>query len=68
MSAHQLNKLVVWQKAIALAKEIYLISEALPTDEKFGLTSQMKRCAISIPSLILQKEREEITQKSSFIF
>ncbi|MDY3548498.1 four helix bundle protein [Riemerella anatipestifer] len=54
MSAHQLNKLVVWQKAIALAKEIYLISEALPTNEKFGLTSQMKRCAISIPSNIAE--------------
>ncbi|MDY3363261.1 four helix bundle protein [Riemerella anatipestifer] len=54
MSAHQLNKLLVWQKAIALAKEIYLISEVLPTDEKFGLTSQMKRCAISIPSNIAE--------------
>lgn len=37
-----------------LAKEIYLMSTNLPTDEKFGLVSQMKRSAVSIPSNIAE--------------
>ncbi|MEL6483236.1 MAG: four helix bundle protein, partial [Bacteroidota bacterium] len=39
----------VWQDAIKLVKEIYLLTKALPQTEKFGLISQMQRCAISIP-------------------
>ncbi|MGD9972100.1 MAG: four helix bundle protein [Desulfatirhabdiaceae bacterium] len=42
--------LVVWQKSMALVTEIYKISKEFPKDEVYGLTSQMRRCAISIPS------------------
>jgi len=44
--------LLVWQKAITLVKEIYLLTKTLPEEEKFGLISQMRRCAVSIPSNI----------------
>ena len=46
--------LLVWQKAITLVKEIYLLTKTLPDEEKFGLTSQMRRCSVSIPSNIAE--------------
>jgi four helix bundle protein len=46
--------LLVWQKAITLVKEIYLLTKTLPEEEKFGLISQMRRCAVSIPSNIAE--------------
>ncbi len=42
--------LEVWQKAMALAQEIYRGTARFPSDEKFGLVSQMRRAAVSIPS------------------
>ena len=42
--------LQVWQKSMALVTEVYKISKGFPKDEAYGLTSQMRRCAISIPS------------------
>lgn len=48
------KQLVVWQRSIELANEIYRITEGLPRTEKFGLISQMRRCAISIPSNIAE--------------
>ena len=49
---HNFQKLIFWQKSMNLAKEVYLLCHKLPQDEQFGLVSQMKRCAISIPSNI----------------
>ena len=37
-----------------LVEEIYFLSKKLPDDEKFGLTSQIKRCSVSIPSNIAE--------------
>jgi four helix bundle protein len=42
------HDLVAWQKAMALAEEIYSVTSAFPAEERFGLTSQMRRCAVSI--------------------
>ncbi len=42
--------LQVWQKSMTLVTEIYKISKGFPKNEAYGLTSQMRRCAISIPS------------------
>lgn len=49
---HNIEKLEIWKKSINLVKQVYLIISDLPKDEKFGLSSQIKRCAISIPSNI----------------
>ena len=50
MDKNGYKKLVVWQKAIDLTVNIYRLTERLPSEEKYGLTSQMRRCAVSIAS------------------
>ena len=42
----------IWQRSRALVKEIYTLAENFPSDERYGLTKQIKRCSISIPSNI----------------
>lgn len=49
--------LVVWQKSIELAREIYAITEQFPKSELFGLTAQMRKCSVSIPSNIAEGSR-----------
>lgn len=44
--------LLIWQKAMELVTNCYAISADFPKDEQFGLTSQIRRCSISIPSNI----------------
>lgn len=46
--------LVVWQKAVDLSVEVYNWSHKLPKSEVFGLTSQIRRAAISIPSNVAE--------------
>ena len=48
------KKLRVWQEALELVKRVYQITSELPKDEKFGLISQMRRAAVSIPSNIAE--------------
>lgn len=54
--------LLVWQKGIALVKSIYLLCEKLPKEKRFGLQSQMKRAAVSIPSNIAEGYGRNYTQ------
>jgi len=46
--------LVVWQKAVELVTEIYKATSTFPREEMFGLTSQMRRSAVSVPSNIAE--------------
>jgi len=46
--------LLVWQKSMALVTEIYSSLRSLPTDEIYGLSSQIKRSAVSVPSNIAE--------------
>jgi four helix bundle protein len=46
------KELKVWQKAIELVTNTYLKTQNFPKEEVFGLTSQIRRCAVSIPSNI----------------
>ena len=46
--------LIVWQKSMNLVVEIYKLTENFPRSEIYGLVSQMRRCAVSIPSNIAE--------------
>ena len=46
--------LVVWQRGMELAKLVYAVSARLPTAEQFGLVSQVRRAAVSVPSNIAE--------------
>lgn len=48
------KELIVWQKSMTLVKELYKITEHFPSSEQFGLTSQMRRVSVSIPSNIAE--------------
>ncbi|PIB27619.1 four helix bundle protein [Maribacter sp. 4U21] len=54
MRLFSFEKLKVWQKSRNLAIMIYKTTKVFPDDEKFGLISQMRRCAISISSNIAE--------------
>ena len=48
------RRLMVWQQAMSLAKECYLLTKPFPREEQFGLTSQIRRAAVSIPANIAE--------------
>lgn len=54
MSVRFYRDLIAWQKSIDLVETIYRISQRFPSDEKFGLTSQLRRAAVSIPSNVAE--------------
>ena len=57
------EKLEVWHKAIDFADAVYSITRAFPDDERFGLTSQMRRAAVSIPSNIAEGSARASTRE-----
>lgn len=54
MSEFRFEKLVVWQRAIDFADFIYGVTQTFPSDEKFGLSSQMRRAAVSVSSNVAE--------------
>lgn len=54
MKQYSFEKLIVWQEARVLVKSIYTITRSFPKEEIFGITSQMRRAAISISSNIAE--------------
>ncbi len=56
--AKRFEQLIVWQKAHALVLAIYRISESFPRTETYGLTSQLRRSAVSIPANIAEGFRK----------
>lgn len=48
------EKLTVWQKAIGYADDVYTITETFPDRERFGLTNQLRRAAVSVSSNIAE--------------
>lgn len=60
MIQHNFKKLIIWQESLELVIETYIMTKKFPKEEKFGLTSQLNRCSVSIPSNIA-----EGTSKSS---
>ncbi len=51
--------LKIWKIAIGLVKKVYTVSSKLPKEEMYGLTSQMRRSAVSIPSNVAEGFRRQ---------
>jgi four helix bundle protein len=47
---HQFKELIIWQKSRLFCSDIYALTSKFPAEEKFGLTNQLRRASISIPS------------------
>ncbi|WP_078429767.1 four helix bundle protein [Alkalihalobacterium alkalinitrilicum] len=54
MTYNDTNKLIVWQKSHQLVLNVYKITKDFPKDEQYGLTSQIRRAAVSVPSNIVE--------------
>src|SRR5688572_716960 len=54
MPSKNYRDLIVWQKAMDLVVEVYRLTSGFPPTERYGLISQMQRCAASIPSNIAE--------------
>lgn len=54
--------MIIWAKSLKLIKEVYLLTDSFPNEEKFGLSSQLRRAAVSILSNISEGEAR-ISQK-----
>jgi four helix bundle protein len=52
--AQHFKQLIAWQKAVNLVTEVYQTTKAYPREEIYGLTSQLRRAAVSIPSNIAE--------------
>ena len=61
--SHGYKELLVWQKGIALVKQVYELTRSFPADEKFGLVPQMRRAAVSIPSNIAEGQARHTTKE-----
>ena len=51
---HNFRELKIWKEAMNIVKSVYLLTSQLPSDERFGLVSQINRCSVSIPSNIAE--------------
>ncbi|MCX2583095.1 four helix bundle protein [Pedobacter sp. MR22-3] len=65
---NNLKELKIWNKAIDLAVDVYKATSTFPTDERFGLISQSRRAAVSIPSNIAEGAgRNSIKEFNNFL-
>ena len=58
----------VWNKAMDLVEDIYILSKKFPHDEIYGLSSQVKRAVVSIPSNIAEGQGEEVLKSLFSIY
>jgi four helix bundle protein len=68
MAKHNFRKLEIWIQSMNVVKDVYEVIALFPVDERFGLKSQMSRCAISVPSNIAEgSSRSSIKEFSHFL-
>ena len=61
MKLKNYQELIVWQKSMDLVEEVYKTSRAFPREEVYGLTSQIRRASVSIPSNIAEGQGRRTT-------
>lgn len=57
MQIHKYEDLIVWQKSMDMVEAVYILTKEFPKDEVYGLSSQMRRAVVSIPSNIAEGSR-----------
>ena len=62
MTINSYEDLIVWQKSIDFVAKIYEITQNLPREETYGLTDQIRRAAVSIPSNIAEGQQRQSTR------
>ena len=67
MKVKHFRDLQVWQRSMGLARNIYSLTAGFPRSEKFGLTDQMRRAAVSVPSNIAEGHGR-LSDKSFAVF
>ena len=55
--------LIAWQKSMSLTKRVYRVTDRFPPDEKFGLVTQLRRAAVSIPLNIAEGQARRRTRE-----
>lgn len=55
--------LLVWQKALGLVKDVYVLTRGFPDSEKFGLANQLRRAVVSVPSNIAEGQARQHTKE-----
>ncbi len=53
MTVKSYQDLIVWQKAMELGENVYALVKLLPAEERYALSDQMRRAAVSIPSVLI---------------
>ena len=61
LKASSYKDLIAWQKSILLVKHVYKLTGIFPGEEKFGLISQLRRAAVSVPSNIAEGQARRTT-------
>ena len=61
MAVQSYRELVAWQKAMDLTAEVYRITKTFPGDELYGITSQLRRAAVSVPANIAEGQGRQTT-------
>ena len=62
------EKLEVWKRAVDFVIAIYKYTKGFPTEEKYGLTSQIRRAAVSIPANIAEGSARQTTKEFLNLF
>lgn len=63
MAVQSYRELKVWQVAMNLAEQCYTVTRSFPKEEQFGLTSQIRRAATSVPANIAEGQGRESTKE-----
>lgn len=61
MKVRNYQELIVWQKSMDLVETVYTLSKGFPREEIYGLTSQLRRAAVSVPSNIAEGQGRRST-------
>jgi four helix bundle protein len=63
MAVQSYRELLVWQKSMELVRSVYEVTKTFPNEERFGLASQIRRAAVSVPSNIAEGQGRNSTRE-----